>query len=88
MTEVYRQFGILPSLASAWNKHGLCDAIPVDALPEAISKKQAELSEQIGRDASEITAVAALLSGFGMAPEDRREFIGNCYGVLFPSNLV
>lgn len=88
MNEANRQLGILPMLAEAWNKHGLCEAVSADTLAEAISQKQEELSLQNGCEVSEITVVAALLSDSGMAEEARREFIGNCYGVIFPPGFV
>ncbi len=87
MMEIEKPSFIL-TVAFHWEKQGLGSLIPVDQLPDAILKRQADLTSQSGNPVSEVSALASILADNKMGPEQRSIVIGKCCGVNFPPSLV
>ena len=76
------------SVKEEWTKRELGDFVDPEKLFLAIKLRQKRLTRQQGYEVSTISSLCSLLDQAGVDVNGRREFVGQTYGVLFPTSLL
>lgn len=76
------------SVKEEWAKRELGNFVDPEKLFLAIKLRQKRLTRQQGCEVSLISSLCSLLDQAGVDVHGRREFVGQTYGVKFPTSVL